>query len=302
MIYRTDRGLVAAIIPGDREAVETKLQSELGLKEIELLPPEEFDSLGIPFGYAGPVGLKEILPEIIMVIDKRITDFKNAVVGANEQDYHLINVTYGRDFVADAVGDIVEAKDGDICPICSQTLREEKAIEVGHIFQLGTKYSEALEAYFLDEKGNRIPFYMGSYGIGVSRILAAAVEQNNDERGMFLPYPIAPFEVHLLLLNPSDEELKKAAEEIYRMLSVEGYEVLYDDRTEVTPGSKFADADLIGIPLQLIVGKKFKEEGKVEIKERRTNSRKLLDAAAVKPYLEDWKKSEQNKYTPVYDE
>lgn len=301
MIYRTDRGFVAAIIPGDREAVETKLQAELGLNQIELLPPEEFESLGIPFGYAGPVGLKEILPDAILIIDKRITDLKNAVVGANEKDYHLINATYGRDFVADAVGDIAEAKDGDICPVCSQTLREEKAIEVGHIFQLGTKYSEALEAYFLDEKGNRKPFYMGCYGIGVSRILAAAVEQNNDERGMFLPYPIAPFEVHLLLLNPSDGELKKAAEEIYRMLIQEGFEVLYDDRTEVTPGSKFADADLIGVPLQLIVGKKFKEERKVEIKERSTSTRNLIDAPAVKKYLEEWKKKEQNKYTPVYD-
>jgi prolyl-tRNA synthetase len=302
MIYKTDRGYVAAVIPGDREAVETKLQTELELKEIELLPPDEFASIDIPFGFAGPVGLKELLPNITIIIDKRITDFKNAVVGANEKDHHLINVTYGRDFTADVVGDIVEARDGDICPICSQTLKEEKAIEVGHIFQLGTKYSEALEAYFLDENGNRNPFYMGCYGIGVSRILAAAVEQNNDEKGMFLPYPMAPFEIHLLLLNPSDEELKTAAEELYIKLQEAGFEVLYDDRTEVTPGVKFADADLIGLPLQIIVGKKFKDEGKLEIKERRSNQRKLIEESSIIDYLKSWQEAEKAKYLPVYDE
>lgn len=301
MIYRTDKGFVAAVIPGDREAVETKIQTALGLNEIELLAPEDFESLGVPFGFAGPVGLKNILPNCTVVIDERITDMKNAVTGANEKDYHLKGVAYGRDFQADVVADIAEAKDGDSCPLCSDSLKEEKAIEVGHIFQLGTKYSEALEAYFLNEKGERKPFFMGCYGIGVSRILSAAVEQNCDEKGMFLPLPMAPFEAHLLLLNPNDEELKGAAESIYKNLNENGFEVLYDDRNEATPGIKFSDADLIGIPVQLIIGKKYKEERKVEIKIRATGERLQVETENLVKFLDDWKRKEFEKFQPIYE-
>ncbi|MCX7832407.1 MAG: proline--tRNA ligase [Actinobacteria bacterium] len=301
MIYRTEKGYVAAVIPGDREAVETKIQTALGVNNVELINPDDFEKLGLPFGYVGPVGLKEILPGVVIVIDERIVDFKNGVTGANEKDYHLTGVTYGRDFVADIVADIAEAKDEDACPNCGEAIKEEKAIEVGHIFQLGTKYSESLDACFLNEKGERKPFFMGCYGIGVSRILSAAVEQNNDDRGMFLPLPIAPFELHLLLLNPADKLLKNTAENLYELLSNNGFEVLYDDREDVTPGVKFSDADLIGIPLQIIVGKKFLEESKVEIKIRSTGERVLVSTENLIEYLNDWKNNEYSKFSAVYE-
>lgn len=302
MIYRSDKGYVAAVIPGDREAVETKIQSALGLSSVELIAPEEFEEIGIPFGYAGPVGLKELLRDVLIVIDERIAGFKNAVTGANEKDYHLKGVKDGRDFQADAVADIAEAKDGDMCPQCSANLKEEKAIEVGHIFQLGTKYSEALEAYYLNEKGERKPFYMGCYGIGVSRILAAAVEQNNDSKGMFLPLTIAPFEVHLLLLNPSDKTLKSVAENTYSRLFENGFEVLYDDRPDVTPGVKFSDADLIGIPVQIIAGKKYLEKGQLEVKIRKTGERIDVRPEELIDYLREWKEKELSKFTIEFDE
>lgn len=302
MIYRTEKGYVAAVIPGDREAVETKIQTVLGVNYMELISQEDFENLGLPYGYVGPVGLKELLPDVQIIIDERIIDFKNGVTGANEKDYHFTGVTYGRDFVADFVADIAEAKDGDLCPNCGDAIREEKAIEVGHIFQLGTKYSESLDAYFLNEKGERKPFYMGCYGIGVSRILSAAVEQNNDEKGMFLPLTIAPFELHLLLINPADKLLKDTSESLYKLILDNGFEVLFDDREDVTPGVKFSDADLIGIPLQIIVGKKFLEESKIEIKIRSTGERVLVSLENLIDYLIEWKKNEYSKLSPIYEE
>jgi prolyl-tRNA synthetase len=300
MIYRSDKGYVAAVIPGDREAVETKLADAVTASQIELISPEDFEKLGIPFGFAGPIRLKEFIPNITVVIDERITNLKNAVVGANEADYHIKNVSYGRDFTADIVADIAEAKDGDICPICSQELKEERAIEVGHIFQLGTKYSEKLDAFFLDENGERRSFWMGCYGIGVSRILSAAIEQNHDDRGMFLPLPIAPFQVHLLLLNPNDKALKDAAEKAYSELNKASIEVLFDDRTETTPGAKFADADLIGIPLQVIAGKTLINEGVFEVKVRATSERIKVLPENLVAFVKEWIADEAKKFEPVY--
>lgn len=302
MIYRTDRGFVAAVIPGDREAVETKIQTAISASTVELIEPEEFEQLGIPFGYAGPVGLKEMLKDVTVLVDERISGFKNAVTGANEKDYHLKGVAHGRDFEADVVADIAEAKDGDSCPVCEGQLKEEKAIEVGHIFQLGTKYSEALEAYYLNENGERVPFYMGCYGIGVSRILSAVVEQNNDGKGIQMPLSIAPFTVHLLLLNASDPALKDVCESLYAGMLERGMEVLYDDRAEVTPGVKFSDADLIGIPLQVIAGKRYAEEGVLEIKVRKSGQRHYLKPNELFEFIDGWVQKEMENFRPVFYE
>ncbi len=302
MIFKVEDGYVAAVVPGDREAVDAKVAVAVGASEIELITPEEFENIPVPFGYAGPVGLKDLMPDIKIVLDRSLTDAQGIVVGANKIDYHLRNVNYMRDFDADIVADIAEAKAGDVCSQCSQTLEEEKAIEVGHIFQLGTKYSEALDAYFLDENGERKPFYMGCYGIGVSRILSAVIEQNNDERGMSLPVTIAPFEAHVIAVNAQDERIVGIAEDIYQRLTETGVEVLFDDRTDVTPGAKFADADLFGIPVQIIVGKKFLEEGKVELKIRKTGERNLIDPQEVVEAVRQWIEAEKEILKPVYEE
>lgn len=300
MIYRSENGYVAAVVPGDREAVETKVATAAGVENVELISPEEFDSLSVPFGYAGPIGLKQLLENVTIIMDTRLKGATGVVVGANKPDAHIVNASAERDFDVDLIADIAEARGGDTCPECSGTLTEEHAIEVGHIFQLGTSYSEKLGAYFLDADGERKPFYMGCYGIGVSRILAAVVEQNHDQRGIYWPVSIAPFDVHVLLLNTEDETLCEAAEEVYAHLINAGFDVLYDDRLDTTPGSKFADADLLGVPVQLVIGKKFSSTGEVEIKIRRTGERLSLPPQGITDWLKEFRQKEFERLSPPY--
>lgn len=249
---------VVAIIPGDRELNETKFCNYLGIAEHDLEMADEtmiLDITGANKGFTGPVGLKK---DVRLLVDSRITKMKNLVVGGNETDYHIKNVNYGRDFTGEVVEDLLLVKDGDICPKCGQPLKMDRGIEVGNIFQLGTKYSDSLGATFLDENGKEKPFIMGCYGIGVSRSVAAVVEQYHDEDGIVWPLVVAPYHVMITVVNVKSEEQVALGEKLYEELSSQGIEVILDDRNE-RAGVKFKDRDLIGIPIRITVGKRAGE-------------------------------------------
>lgn len=268
IIYRGDDGIVAVVVPGDKEVNQSKLESLLGYK-VELLPKEDFSKFGqLVYGYVGPCGLQGLT----IIGDSSLRNARNLVAGANEADFHLANVNAGRDFQCSTWADIVFARRGEVCDQCGEgTLDALRGIEVGHIFQLGSKYSEKLKAEFIDEDGKSKPFIMGCYGIGVSRLVAATIEQNADERGISWPMSTAPYQVHLIRLG-AEEGIIEEGEALYKELSDAGFEVLYDDR-KASAGVKFNDADLIGVPLQLVVGKKFIESGLIEAKRRASGER-----------------------------
>jgi prolyl-tRNA synthetase len=272
IIFQTGEGAIAALVRGDHEINEAKLRRHLGAMELEMAGDEIItDVTHAPKGFAGPVGL-----DLRIVADYAVQGMRNMVTGGNELDTHLINVNLGRDFQVDEFADIRLAQEGDPCPRCSGRLQISRGIEVGHIFKLGTKYSEALGATYLDLEGNERLLVMGCYGIGVGRTAAAAIEQNHDEDGIIFPFAIAPFHVLLLPVNNKDAQVMGAAEELYQDLLAKGIEVLLDDRDE-RPGVKFKDADVIGIPLRLTVGEKNLKQGKVEIKVRRSGEVTLVD-------------------------
>ena len=212
-----------------------------------------------------------------IVADKRILSMHNFVVGANEDGYHLINVNLGRDFKPDFEADIRNVKEGDLCPKCGTPLKLHKGIEVGQTFKLGTVYSKKMNAKFLDKDGKEKYFIMGCYGIGVGRTLASIIEEHNDKFGIKWPMSVAPYEVEILPVNMSDEQIKNTAEDLYKLFSDKGIEVLMDDRSDVSAGVKFNDADLIGIPVQVIIGRALKKEGKVEIKNRESGEKTLIN-------------------------
>ncbi|MFO7607208.1 MAG: proline--tRNA ligase [Desulfurivibrionaceae bacterium] len=278
MVYLADGKPVAVLVRGDHEVQEVKLKNMLGAVEVELADDKQiFDATGVPSGYLGPVGIR-----IPVVADREIAVMRNFVVGGGEKNYHLLNANPGRDFEVEQIGDLREVTAGDHCPRCNGELELTKGIEVGHIFKLGTAYSEALNATYLDGKGQEKHFVMGCYGIGVSRAVAAAIEQNHDKDGIIFPLPIAPFKVVVLNLSPDDNEISSAAEQVYNGLREQGIEVLLDDRDE-RPGIKFKDVDLIGIPYRVTVGKGFARDGTVEVRERRhgrTETMPLADASA----------------------
>jgi prolyl-tRNA synthetase len=264
IIYKADDKYVAAMVRGDREVNEVKLKNLVGCADdLELAEPfmvREITKAEV--GFAGPVGL-----DIPVYADKEVAMMKNFIVGANETDMHYKNVNINKDFTPTLVADIRVIEDGDVCPKCGKPIKTAQGIEVGHIFKLGTKYSDALGLTYLDEDGKSKTVVMGCYGIGVTRCLAAAIEQNNDENGIIWPVSIAPYQAMVIPVNSKIEEQVKEAERIYEELKAQGIEVLLDDRNE-RAGVKFKDADLIGIPVRIVVGKKC-GEGIVEYKERR---------------------------------
>ncbi|MBU0484913.1 MAG: proline--tRNA ligase [Proteobacteria bacterium] len=263
MIYVADGKPVAVLVRGDHEVQPVKLKNMLGAVDVEMADDKQaFGFTGVPTGYLGPVGMK-----ITVVADREVTVMRNFAIGASEKNYHYLNANLGRDFEVSAVGDLRMVTEDDCCPVCGGELEFTKGIEVGHIFKLGTSYSEALQATFLDGNGKEQFFIMGCYGIGVSRTVAASIEQNHDQDGIVFPLPIAPYQVVILNLSPKDEQITQAAEDIYQGLLAAGVEVLLDDRDE-RPGSKFKDADLIGIPFRVMVGKSFTQEGLIEIRRR----------------------------------
>ncbi|WP_457754874.1 proline--tRNA ligase [Thermovibrio ammonificans] len=275
LVYVIDGRPVALALRGDREVEEAKLKKAFNAKEVRLATDEEIEEFtGQPKGYLSPVGLP--LP---VYADYSVIPMVNFVAGAGRADYHLKNVNWGRDFSVAEFVDVTEVRGGEPCPKCGAPLVEKRGIEVGHIFKLGTKYSEAMGATFVDEQGNEKPMVMGCYGIGVTRVMAAAVEQGHDENGIIWPVEIAPFEVIVIPVNVKKEEIVEAAERVYSELMEAGFDVLLDDRN-ARPGFKFKDADLIGIPYQVIVGKKA-SEGVVELKIRRSGERLELPVDGV---------------------
>jgi prolyl-tRNA synthetase len=263
LIFETDQGVVAALVRGDHEINESKLQGLLGCEEVKLASDEVVLELTeAPKGFAGPIGLS-----VKLIADYSIEPMVDFVTGANEKDAHYINVNLGRDVKVDQFADLRMLKEGDRCFRCGKSLSFSRGIEVGHIFKLGTKYSTALRATYLDEHGREKEMLMGCYGIGVGRTAAAAIEQNHDQDGIIWPMPIAPFQVIVVPVNCKVKALMDAAEGIYRHLSGNGVEVLLDDR-DTSPGVRFKDADLIGIPLRVTIGEKNLKKGVVEIRRR----------------------------------
>ncbi|HEY8924275.1 MAG TPA: proline--tRNA ligase, partial [Polyangia bacterium] len=267
LIYLADGKAVAVLVRGDRQVNEIKLKRALGANELVMAGEAGVREVtGAPVGFAGPVGLK-----IPVYADFELRALADFVVGANEVDMHHRGVNLGRDFTPAAFGDYRQAAPGDPCARCEGgTLQSHRGIEVGQVFFLDRKYSVPMKATFLDADGHEKPMVMGCYGIGVTRIAAAAIEQNHDKDGIIWPTPIAPYEVTLLSLQGDDPALKAVCDKLYADLEAAGIEVLYDDRDE-RPGSKFKDADLIGIPLRVAVGKKGLAEGVVEVKARRAS-------------------------------
>jgi len=263
LIFVADDEVVAALVRGDHELNEVKLKNFLGAQVVELADVSLVEeTTGAPMGFAGPIGLKAR-----MVADNAIKGMKNFVTGGNKKDVHIRNVNIGRDFEVEKFGDLRMISSHDTCPRCGGEIRFGRGIEVGHIFKLGTKYSQALKALFLDEQGKEMPIIMGCYGIGVGRTVAAAIEQNHDKDGIIFPIPISPFEVTLLPLQMHETAVIETAERIYAELLNHKIDVLFDDRDE-RAGVKFKDADLLGIPVRVIVGRKGLKEGKIEIKLR----------------------------------
>lgn len=266
-----ERGLVFAVIRGDREVNQHKLQTLAGVSALIPASIERIAAIGAVPGYASPVGLRDHpAGGPFIVADPSVTATTPLIAGANRHGYHLRNVVYGRDWRATIVGDIAETRDGDPCSRCGSPLRHTNGIEVGHIFKLGTRYSEALGASFLDQAGVARPIVMGSYGIGLERLLQVIVEQHNDGAGIAWPRAIAPFDTHLVRLG-KNEATRRAADALYDELLVAGIAVLYDDRDD-TAGVKFNDADLIGLPLRIVIGDRMLAEGMVEVKTRSSGS------------------------------
>jgi prolyl-tRNA synthetase len=272
MIYKADDRIVAVLVRGDHQINEAKLTKVLKVKNIEMADPQTIKNVTKgPVGFSGPIGLENIN----IYADNALKTISQAVVGSNKPDTHTINVNINNIDVAQWA-DIRSISEQDSCPKCGSLIKIQQAIEVGHVFKLGTKYTESLGATFLDENGKANPIIMGCYGIGVTRIIAAYIEQNFDEHGIIWSKEIAPFQVIVMPLNTADKNSMQAAEQIYRELSGQNVEVLLDDRN-VRAGIKFKDADLIGIPLQVIVGPKNIEKGQVEVKFRRTQDRQEVN-------------------------
>ncbi|MGW8194025.1 MAG: proline--tRNA ligase [Desulforhopalus sp.] len=264
LIFRADGQPVAVLVRGDHEVEEVKLKNLLGAAEVELVEDKDvFDITGVATGYLGPVGLT-----IRSFADQSVAAMTNFYVGANEKDCHLKNVNLGRDFQVEGVADLRQVTTADPCPECGGRLEMTEGIEVGHIFKLGTGYSESMKATFQDQDGQEKYFVMGCYGIGISRVVAAAIEQNHDDNGIIFPVPLAPYSVIIVNLGISDETINSAAEKLYADMQASGIDVLLDDRDE-RPGFKFKDADLLGMPYRVTVGKGFLKNGTVEIRNRR---------------------------------
>ena len=278
LIFKSDGDVVAALVRGDHELNEIKLRNLLRAEQVEMADPELVaDVTGAPMGFAGPMGLT-----VKVLADHAIEGMKNFVTGGNRQDLHLRNVNMERDFHVDLFGDLRMITPEDSCPRCGAEIQFGRGIEVGHVFKLGTKYSKAMGAVFLDEEGLEKPIVMGCYGIGVGRTVAAAIEQNHDENGIIFPIPLAPYEVVILPLQMHEQEVVTASEKMYRELSESGLDVLLDDR-DLRAGVKFNDADLLGTPVRVTVGMRSLKMGQVEMKlrpEKESSQVPLQEASA----------------------
>ncbi|MCX7821787.1 MAG: proline--tRNA ligase [Brevinematales bacterium] len=290
IVYVADGIPIMVVIRGDFEINETKLKNLIKANNLELADEETILKVtNAPVGFASPIGLK-----VKIIADESVVVMKNAISGANKKDYHLKNICYSRDFKADLIGDIRKVKSGESCPKCKATLESYRGIEVGHIFKLGYKYTNSMNVKVLGKDGKEFTPIMGCYGIGVGRTMASVIEQNNDEDGIIWPITIAPFHIIIVPINMQDEKLVKTAFEIYERLS-ERYEVLIDDRDE-RPGVKFKDADLIGIPIRITVGKTFHETESLELKVRRKKDKILVKLKELDKKIEEIYNEEKRLY------
>ncbi len=279
LVYETEKGFVVALLRGDLEVNEVALKNMMKVDHLALASEDKVEkATGAPVGYVGP---HKLPAEAVRIVgDHSIRDAVNAVTGAGRRDWHVAGFVQRRDAKVEAFGSFAQARAGDPCPRCGKPLDIARGIEVGHIFKLGTKYSAALGCTYTDEKGESLPAVMGTYGIGVGRTMAAAIEQHHDADGIVWPLAVAPFEIVLASLNPSDEATRQAADTLYDALVAAGLDVFYDDRDE-RPGVKFKDADLVGFPIRVNVGGRTLKEGKVEIVLRRDKSVRQVETAGA---------------------
>ena len=290
-IESTDR-LVFAIVRGDMDLNETKLTNALTAKELRPALESEIAAVGAVPGYASPIDLQDVL----VVVDDAIPESPNLVAGANDEGYHYLNVNYERDYTADIIADIAAAEDNSLCPECGHPMGVQRGIEVGNIFKLGTRYSEAMGATFLDRDGKKKPVIMGSYGIGSGRLMASVAEEHNDEHGLIWPISVAPYAVHLVVLDKKAESQEQEgdvtdqpfaiANNLYGQFQSAGIEILFDDRNE-SPGVKFNDADLIGIPIRLTVSDRSLQSGGIEVKRRDQEDKSIIPLGEAISYVEE---------------
>jgi prolyl-tRNA synthetase len=289
---------IFVVVRGDMEVNETKLANALKANALRPATEDEIRAVGAEPGYGSPVSVRDA----IVVADDAVAASPNLVSGANEPGFHLLNVNLGRDYKADIVTDIAAACEGDGCPQCGQPLRSSRGVEVGNIFKLGTRYSDSLGATYLDEDGKAKPIVMGSYGIGTGRLLACVAEEHHDSNGLIWPVTIAPYHVALIWLPSDSAETQAAAERVYEMLRAGGIEVLFDDR-KATPGVKFADADLLGLPLRVTVADRSLAKGGVELKRRDREDRAIVPEsellAAVRAELQSLHDEIARRVVPV---
>jgi prolyl-tRNA synthetase len=282
LIYETDQGPVAVLIRGDHEVNEVKVKNLLGVADLTLAGPARVQELtGAPVGFAGPVGL-----EIPVYADQAVAGLGSLVTGANRDGYHLVKVHPARDISLTRVADLRTVTAQDPCPRCGSRIEILRGIEVGHIFKLGLKYSQALKAVYLDQDGREQFIYMGCYGIGVSRIVAAAIEQGHDDQGIIFPAALAPFQVGLIPISLNDEATRECVFRLHEEMEEAGIEVLLDDRDE-RPGVKFKDCDLLGLPWRVVVGPKTLAADAVEVRHRRVQQNTLVPLKELIPYLKE---------------
>ncbi len=284
LVYVYDKQPILLLLMGNDQLNEAKLMGVLKGEARPMTAEEIKDLTGADPGSIGPIGLKKFR----IYVDKRLEGANNLISGANKNDWHIGNIDLARDVKVDGYVDLRVVQPDEACSVCGAPLRVVKAIELGHVFKLGTKYSDALNATFLDEAGVDNPIIMGSYGIGVERVIACLIEQSNDDNGIIWSKSLAPFHVHIVLLNAKNEQIAGVANSLYDELQKLGLDVLYDDRTEVSPGFKFKDADLLGMPLQLVVSEKNVQNGNVEIKDRKTGQREIMPIGGVVGYIKQF--------------
>ncbi len=282
VLYIADGGFIMAMIRGDLEINEIKIKKVLHVTDLRLATEEEVKAVGLIGGFVSPVGLQN--NEVKVVADDSVVAGVNYVAGGNKKDVHFKNVNYQRDFKVDILQDIAKAKVGESCPKCGGALSSTRGIEVGHIFKLGTFYTEKLGAKYIDEKGESKLIIMSTYGIGVGRLMAAAIEQSHDDKGIIWPVPIAPFQVHICGLFMDNPKVIEAAGKLYEDLQAKGIEVLFDDRIE-SPGVKFNDADLIGVPFRITISPRTLDGNNVEYKRRTDKKAAVMPLAGIIDFL-----------------
>jgi prolyl-tRNA synthetase len=276
---------VFVIVRGDMDVNETKLMNILGATDLRPATDDEIKNTGAVPGYASPIGL-QLNQDVIILVDELITNSANLAAGANEEGYHFINTNYGRDYTANIVCDVVNVREGDACPDCGSPIILKRGVEVGNIFQLGTRYSEAMNCVFQNELGSNLPVIMGSYGIGVGRLLACVAEEHHDDHGLNWPITVAPYQVYLVVLPGKSLDVIPVAETVYKDLMDAGVEVLFDDRND-SPGIKFNDADLIGCPIRLTIGERSLKLGGVELKFRDGDEIKNIPVEQIVSVIKD---------------